>query len=46
MGGYLLAGSLHIGPLAMVVAGIVTGNKSMEESMSDITRVILINSGK
>jgi CPA1 family monovalent cation:H+ antiporter len=39
MGGYLLADHLHIsGPLAMVVAGIITGNKSMEESMSDITR--------
>ena len=39
MGGYLLADHLHIsGPLAMVMAGIITGNKSMEESMSDITR--------
>jgi CPA1 family monovalent cation:H+ antiporter len=39
MGGYLSADHLHIsGPLAMVVAGIITGNKSMEESMSDITR--------
>lgn len=38
MGGYLLADYLHIsGPLAMVVAGIVTGNKSRLE-MSDITR--------
>ena len=39
MGGYLLADYLHIsGPLAMVAAGIITGNKSMEEGMSDITR--------
>lgn len=39
MGGYLLADKLHIsGPLAMVVAGIITGNKSREEGMSDVTR--------
>lgn len=39
MGGYLLADYLHVsGLLAVVVAGIVTGNKSMEEGMSDITR--------
>jgi CPA1 family monovalent cation:H+ antiporter len=39
MGGYLLADYLHIsGPLAMVTAGIITGNKSRQESMSDITR--------
>ncbi len=39
MGGYSLADELSIsGPLAMVVAGIITGNKSMEETMSDITR--------
>ena len=39
MGGYLLADYLHIsGPLAMVVAGIITGNKSREEGMSDVTR--------
>ncbi len=39
MGGYALAGYLHIsGPLAMVVAGIVTGNKSLEEGTSDVTR--------
>ncbi|HVG42299.1 MAG TPA: sodium:proton antiporter, partial [Chitinophagaceae bacterium] len=39
MGGYLLAAYLHIsGPLAMVVAGIITGNKSREEGMSDVTR--------
>ncbi len=39
MGGYLLADRLHIsGPLAMVVAGIITGNKTMSEVMSDETR--------
>lgn len=39
MGGYTLASHLHIsGPLAMVVAGIITGNKSKEEGMSDVTR--------
>jgi CPA1 family monovalent cation:H+ antiporter len=39
MGGYLLADRLHIsGPLAMVVAGIITGNKSRRESMSITTR--------
>lgn len=39
MGGYLLADYLHIsGPLAMVVAGIITGNKSRAEGMSDVTR--------
>lgn len=39
MGGYLLASYLHIsGPLAMVAAGIVTGNKGQREAMSDITK--------
>lgn len=39
MGGYLLADYLHIsGPLAMVVAGIITGNKSRQQGMSDVTR--------
>ncbi|MEO7393990.1 MAG: sodium:proton antiporter [Chitinophagaceae bacterium] len=39
MGGYLVAEYLHIsGPLAMVVAGIITGNKSREQGMSDVTR--------
>ncbi|RYU89968.1 sodium:proton antiporter [Mucilaginibacter terrigena] len=39
MGGYLLASKLHVsGPLAMVVAGIITGNKSKSEGMSDLTR--------
>ncbi|WP_238381772.1 cation:proton antiporter [Mucilaginibacter pedocola] len=38
MGGYYFAGLLHIsGPLAMVVAGIITGNKR-QEGMSDVTR--------
>lgn len=36
MGGYFLADSLHIsGPLAMVVAGIICGNKVKDEAMSD-----------
>ncbi|MEO6521906.1 MAG: sodium:proton antiporter [Mucilaginibacter sp.] len=39
MGGYTLASHLHIsGPLAMVVAGIITGNKARAGSMSDETR--------
>jgi CPA1 family monovalent cation:H+ antiporter len=39
MGGYLVANHLHVsGALAMVAAGIITGNKSREEGMSDITR--------
>jgi CPA1 family monovalent cation:H+ antiporter len=39
MGGYLIADQLHIsGPLAMVVAGIITGNKSRQLGMSDVTR--------
>ena len=39
MGGYLLADYIHVsGPLAMVVAGIITGNKSKEEGMSVVTR--------
>jgi len=38
MGGYLLANRLHIsGPLAMVVAGIITGNKGKDFAMSDLT---------
>jgi len=37
-GGYGLAGHLHIsGPLAMVVAGLITGNKSRHEGMSEIS---------
>jgi monovalent cation:H+ antiporter, CPA1 family len=39
MGGYLFARYIHVsGPLAMVVAGIITGNKGKELAMSDITR--------
>jgi CPA1 family monovalent cation:H+ antiporter len=39
MGGYSLCHSLHVsGPLAMVVAGIMTGNRGKELAMSDITR--------
>lgn len=39
MGGYTLASHLHVsGPLAMVVAGIITGNKAKTEGMSDETR--------
>ncbi|MGV8880362.1 MAG: cation:proton antiporter [Sphingobacteriaceae bacterium] len=39
MGGYFIAGHLHVsGPLAMVIAGLITGNKSRRESMSDVTR--------
>ncbi len=39
MGGYTLANALHVsGPLAIVVAGIITGNKGKELGMSDITR--------
>src|ERR1700722_8614132 len=37
--GYLLAEHLHVsGPLAMVVAGLITGNKSRAEVMSETTR--------
>ncbi len=36
MGGYLFAAYLHVsGPLAMVMAGIITGNKSRAEGMSN-----------
>ncbi len=39
MGGYLLASYLHVsGPLAMVVAGIIIGNKGKREAMSDTTK--------
>ncbi len=39
MGGYMLAGYLHVsGPLAMVSAGIITGNKSLEEATSHVTK--------
>ena len=39
MGGYSLCYFLHVsGPLAMVVAGLITGNKSFHGAMSDTTR--------
>jgi len=39
MGGYALANWLHVsGPLAMVVAGLITGNKGRRLAMSDTTR--------
>ena len=38
MGGYTLAHFTHVsGPLAMVVAGLITGNKSKKKGMSDTT---------
>ena len=38
MGGYTLAHYIHVsGPLAMVVAGLITGNQSKTLGMSDIT---------
>jgi CPA1 family monovalent cation:H+ antiporter len=39
IGGYALAGHLHVsGPLAMVVAGVMTGNQSRALAMSETTR--------
>ncbi len=39
VGGYALAEWLHVsGPLAMVVAGIITGNKGRNEAMSPVSR--------
>jgi CPA1 family monovalent cation:H+ antiporter len=39
MGGYSLAEILHVsGPLAMVLAGLITGNKSMDAVVSDVSR--------
>jgi len=39
MGGYAFANWLHVsGPLAMVVAGLITGNKGRRLAMSDTTR--------
>jgi len=39
MGGYFIAGLLHVsGPLAMVVAGIITGNKIKQQALSTISR--------
>jgi len=38
MGGYTIAHYLHVsGPLAMVVAGLITGNSSKNMGMSDLT---------
>ena len=40
MGGNWLAQYIHVsGPLAMVVAGLMTGNKTKREVMSDVTSV-------
>lgn len=40
MGGYALAQMLHLsGPLAMVVAGLVTGSQAKEDAMSDTTQL-------
>jgi CPA1 family monovalent cation:H+ antiporter len=39
VGGYALADHLHVsGPLAMVVAGLIVGNKGRSEALSDTTR--------
>ena len=39
IGGYALANHLHVsGPLAMVAAGVITGNQSRAHAMSDTTR--------
>lgn len=39
LGGYRLADALHVsGPLALVVVGLVIGNKGRAEAMSDSTR--------
>jgi CPA1 family monovalent cation:H+ antiporter len=39
VGGYALANHLHVsGPLAMVVAGLIVGNKGRSEAVSDATR--------
>ncbi|MDO7845078.1 sodium:proton antiporter [Hymenobacter sp. M29] len=39
MGGYALCHALHVsGPLAMVVAGLIIGNVSRSEAVSDTTR--------
>lgn len=38
MVGYTLADIMHVsGPIAMVIAGIITGNKGRQSTMSDIT---------
>ncbi|MES2124974.1 MAG: sodium:proton antiporter [Gemmatimonadota bacterium] len=41
-GGYALAHILHVsGPLAMVVAGLIIGNRGRRDAMSEMTRVRL-----
>ena len=43
-GGYALAIALHIsGPIVVVVAGIIIGNKARSMAMSDVTRDYLDN---
>lgn len=40
MGGYALAQLLHLsGPLAMVIAGLITGSESRSDAMSDTTEL-------
>ncbi|MBB3230852.1 cation:proton antiporter [Halomonas stenophila] len=42
LGGYALALQLHVsGPIAMVVAGLLVGNKARESAMSETTRAQL-----
>ena len=44
LGGYALASALHIsGPIAIVVAGLIIGNKGRKHAMSDKTRDHLDN---
>jgi CPA1 family monovalent cation:H+ antiporter len=39
MGGYSVAEMIHVsGPITMVIAGLITGNKSMDVVPSDVTR--------
>jgi len=39
MGGYLIAGQLHVsGPLAMVAAGLIVGNYGRDKAMSETSR--------
>jgi CPA1 family monovalent cation:H+ antiporter len=39
LGGYALANHLHVsGPLAMVVAGVMIGNRGRADAMSETTR--------
>ena len=43
MGGYSLCHYLHVsGPLAMVIAGLVTGNIGSKKAMSDVTRDYMV----